>query len=58
MADKYISGDTTVSLVARRDVFNMMTDTFGSTITMQETKLFEVDLPNYAIVFVYWKHLL
>jgi hypothetical protein len=51
MADKYISGDKTVSLVARKDIFHMMAGVFENTITMEETELFELDKPNYALVF-------
>jgi hypothetical protein len=53
MADRYISGDNTVSLVGRADISYMMAEAFGNTISMEETNLFELDKPNYALIFVH-----
>lgn len=51
IADRYISGDKNVSLVGRADISYMMLEAFGDTITAEETNLFDLDKPNFALVF-------
>ena len=53
MADRYISGDKRVSLVGRKDISYMITEAFENTVTIQETNLFLLDKPNYAMIIVY-----
>jgi SAM-dependent methyltransferase len=52
MADRYISGDRMVSLISRSELCCMMAEAFENTLTTEETILFELDRPNYALVFV------
>jgi cyclopropane fatty-acyl-phospholipid synthase-like methyltransferase len=49
-ADKYVSGDKTVSLVSRAEVVRRMSQVLGS-VRVRETCLFAEDVPNYALVF-------
>ncbi len=53
MADRYISGNKNVSLVGCADISRMMSEAFGENISIRKTSLFELDKPNYALVFVY-----
>lgn len=53
LADRYISGDKKVSLVGRADICNIMSEVFGNTVVVKETTLFELDKPNYALLFEY-----
>lgn len=53
LADRYISGDKIVSLVGRADICNIMSEVFGKTVVIKETNLFELDKPNYALLFEY-----
>ena len=53
MADRYISGNKNVSLVGCAVISRMMSEAFGANISIKETNLFELDKPNYALVFVY-----
>jgi hypothetical protein len=49
-ADKYISGDKTVSLVSRGDLTRTLHGLFGD-VAIRETPLFAKDAPNYSVVF-------
>lgn len=51
LADKYISGDSTVSLVSKNNIIEFMEDAFIGKLDVEETDLFKVDTPNYALVF-------
>jgi cyclopropane fatty-acyl-phospholipid synthase-like methyltransferase len=50
LADRYISGDRKVSLVSRDSVTALVKATFPSA-EVRSTKLFDIDRPNYALVF-------
>ena len=49
-ADKYITGDKAVSPVARVDLISLVQSSLGP-MRYEETGLFEVDKPNYVLVF-------
>lgn len=51
-SDRYISGDKKVSLIGRKELTKIMLETFGNSITVQETDLFKIDKPNYILVFI------
>lgn len=51
LADRYVSGDRTVSLVSRNDVIAHMKRVLGDGIAVTETSLFATDCPNYALSF-------
>jgi cyclopropane fatty-acyl-phospholipid synthase-like methyltransferase len=50
LADRYISGDRTVSLVSQEQVTALVAEAFPGT-EVRSTKLFAIDRPNYALVF-------
>ena len=49
-ADRYISGDKTVSLISRAELGRAMAKAFGH-VDARETALFREDRPNYSMVF-------
>jgi cyclopropane fatty-acyl-phospholipid synthase-like methyltransferase len=49
-ADRYVSGDKAVSLASREAVTVLVREAFPGT-EVSSTKLFELDCPNYALVF-------
>jgi hypothetical protein len=49
-ADWYVSGDRQVRLVGRDEVITLVKAAFP-TATVQPTRLFDVDPPNYSLVF-------
>ena len=49
-ADRYITGDKAVSPVARVDLISLVQSNLGP-MRYEETGLFEVDKPNYVLVF-------
>ncbi len=51
LADRYVSGDKNVSLIDRDEVTKKMFEPFGDSITTHETNLFNIDKPNFALVF-------
>jgi cyclopropane fatty-acyl-phospholipid synthase-like methyltransferase len=50
LADRYVSGDKTVSLVSRETVTALVREVFPKA-EARETKLFAIDGPNYALTF-------
>jgi cyclopropane fatty-acyl-phospholipid synthase-like methyltransferase len=50
-ADWYISGDRQVSLIGRDELTGLVKAAFP-TAQVQSTKLYDVDRPNYSLVFV------
>lgn len=53
IADRYITGDKKVSFIGCAAVSNMMLEAFGNTIVIEETDLFKLAKPDFALVFVY-----
>jgi SAM-dependent methyltransferase len=51
LADRYVSGDPTVSLVGRAGVCALVHEAFGDRVATDESRLFGEDSPNYALVF-------
>ena len=49
-SDRYITGDTNVSLISREDVTRLFEEVLGP-LHRDDTDLFKKDSPNYAIVF-------
>jgi len=49
-SDRYVTGDTGVSLISRECLMRLLEDTLGP-LRHEDTNLFEVDSPNYAIAF-------
>jgi hypothetical protein len=49
-SDRYITGDAGVSLVSRQSLMRSLEDALGP-LRYENTNLFEVDSPNYAIAF-------
>ena len=52
-SDRFISGDKSVSLIKCSDLKTILFDLFKNSITINDTDLFELDRPNYAIVVTY-----
>jgi cyclopropane fatty-acyl-phospholipid synthase-like methyltransferase len=50
LADRYVSGDGKVSLVGHEAVTTLVREVFPNA-EVRSTKLFEIDGPNYAVVF-------
>jgi methyltransferase family protein len=50
LSDRYVTGDRTVSLLSRADLRGVLEGSLGP-LQARETSLFEMDRPNYAIVF-------
>lgn len=49
-ADKYITGDKSVSPISRGQLISLVKNSLGP-ISVEETELFAADKPNYALVF-------
>lgn len=49
-ADRYISGDKTVSLISKAELERTVSRAFGK-VEARETSLFASDRPNYSIIF-------
>ena len=50
LADRYISGDRQVSLIGRQDLEKLVRQNIPVQ-SYKETSLYEIDCPNYAVVF-------
>lgn len=50
LADRYVSGDAKVSLVGRETITTLVREVFPGA-EVRSTKLFEIDGPNYALIF-------
>jgi len=50
LADRYVSGDKRVSLISRQALTAVVGEIFPKA-EARDTKLFEVDAPNYALIF-------
>jgi hypothetical protein len=49
-SDLYVTGDRQVSLISREGVARLLQDSLG-TLQREDTNLFKVDKPNYAMAF-------
>ena len=49
-SDRYVTGDRNVSLISRDDVTRLFEEILGP-LHREDTNLFKIDRPNYAIVF-------
>jgi hypothetical protein len=49
-SDRYITGDRNVSLISRDSVTGLFEEVLGP-LHREDTNLFKMDAPNYAIVF-------
>lgn len=49
-SDRYVTGDRGVSLVSRQHLVGLLAETLGP-LRREETDLFRLDPPNYAIAF-------
>ena len=54
-SDRFISGDQNVSLIKHNRLKTILFDLFKTSITIEDTNLFEVDRTNYAIVVTYYQ---
>jgi 2-polyprenyl-3-methyl-5-hydroxy-6-metoxy-1,4-benzoquinol methylase len=50
LADRYISGDKNVRLMPERTLMKRLRDALGKEWTVAETRLREIDAPNYCVV--------
>jgi hypothetical protein len=49
-SDRYVTGDSDVSLISRSEVARLVQETLGP-LRRLDTRLFDTDRPNYAIAF-------